>query len=607
MKIIPPNHDTSEPAKSIPHSILVDIQKLETFTFVLKVQQLRSSIDEQLAQKKAKLDWSATFGTKVRVKCHLRYNSPNIRKLANTWESDVTEIVETFFGTLECKTVVAFEQTWEEFLANFTCKSIIEESAKKADTISLEVDKNLCSIKLVGLFDEVNTTFEKLKTVLSNIQEKNNIASKYIVDYISNLKPYQFELFSILNATDKSFLTSLNLNVNVEVDGKNKLKITGMSEYIPEAKLKIVESLQTIPRSLDILPEFTMLLKQEAACVQELKESLIDCEFGNLLDVVWELGDNCIVLHAINEPTARKGIIALSNNIQEIKLLLDEACRNFAFRDNWHKLISIKNRKIQLSDLRAGCLKYSKDFDCLIVSELASTVLVKFDEQLQCINFFGIKTSAESARELVHEFLRERAIYENFIRFAWVTCKYINLRYSKDLNELQQDNAYDSVRICVNMNSNKPGIAVRGRKMILETIVSKLRVFASQAYKKKYTELNRDRYQFYQSHEGKLFLQVLEKKYKVAILSDIKSILKYKEQLAQITEKICEVKIVFKPASGPKRSVNIVVLLENIVSLPVDAIINAANANLQLIGGVAGAILKNGEYSLYGKLHLFIY
>ena len=593
MKIIPPNHDTSEPAKSLPHSIQVDIPKLETFIFVSKVQHLRSSIDEQLAQKKAKLDWSVTLGTKVTVKCDLKYNLPNIRKLADAWESDVREILEAFFSTLVCKTLIVLAIMWEEFLAKSTL--VVEECAKKSDVISLEVDENLCSFKLVGLIDEVNTAFEKLKFILSSMLDRYDIASNCTVDYISNLKPYQIELFSILNNTDKSFLTSLNLNVNVEIDGKSKLKITGMSKNILEAKLKILESLQTNSRSLDILPEFTMLLENEEAAMKELKSSLTDNEYSNItLDVVLELGDNCIVLHAKNEATAKKGFIALSNNIQEIKFRPDEACRIFALRDNWHKLTMIKNRKIQLNELRLGCLKYSKEFDCLVVSELKSTVLIKFDEKLQCINFFGIKTSADSARELVREYLRERAIYESFIRFTWVTCKYINIRYKKDLEKLQKDNDYDSVRIDVNMDSNKPGIAVRGRKMILDTIVSKLRVFANEACKKKFTEKNPDRYKFYQSDEGMKFLQLLEEKHKVVILNNKISIRKYKKQIAQLTEKICEVKVAHNTESGPNRALQIIVLLENIVSLPVDAIVNAANASLQLIGGVAGAILKYG-------------
>ena len=250
LKVIPPGHDTSKPVQSIPHGTQINISKVDIITFVSKVKQLRSSIDEQLAQKKAKLDWSAIDGTKVIVLCDLKYNLPNIRTLAETWIADITDVVKTFLSRFECKTLVVFEKLWEEFITKSS--SIIEESAKKADTISIELDKRLYSVKLVGLTDEVNAVFKKLNSILTDIQGKNEMASKYMTEDISNLKPFQYDLFLMLKIGDN---LQQSLNVNVKVDEQNRmLQLEGVPEKIQEAKLKILESLQTNSRSLDILP-----------------------------------------------------------------------------------------------------------------------------------------------------------------------------------------------------------------------------------------------------------------------------------------------------------------------------------------------------------------
>ena len=558
---------------------------------------MRFSIDEQLAQKKAKLDWSAIDGTKVLVLCDLKYNLPNIRILAETWVADITDVVKTFFSRLECKTLVVFEKLWEEFISKSSY--IIEESAKKADTIAIELDKRLYSIKLVGLIDEVNAVFEKLNNILAHIQGKNEMVSKYMTEDISNLKPFQYDLFLMLKIGDN---LQQSLNVNVKVDQQNRtLQLEGVPEKIQEAKLKILESLQTNSRSLDILPEFKLLMERDEESIAELRTSLIDRECGNLpLEAVWELGENCIILHATNEATAKYGISILADNFKERLLNLDEACRKFALRDNWQNLTSNVSRKITLCDTKSVLLKYSNKFNSLIItgSGLNSTVLVKFDENMKSIKFYGNKTPAESAKELVSEYLKERAIYEDFIRLTWISSKYVNLRYSSELKEIEQQHAYDNVSIRVHTDRKKPGLALRGRKMILDTLVNKLRAYDNTACKKKYAETNKDRYDFYQSNEGTNFLHTLEEKYKVAVLSNTKSILEYKKQQTQLTDKICEVNLVNKPESGPKQILGIIVLLENIVFLPVDAIVNSANENLQLLGGVAGAILKHGRHSL---------
>ena len=341
-------------------------------------------------------------------------------------------------------------------------------------------------------------------------------------------------------------------------------------------------------------------MERDKESTTELRTSLIDRECGNLpLEVVWELGENCIILHATNEATAKYGISILAENFKERLLNLDEACRKFALRDNWQYLASNVSRKITLSDTKSVLLKYSDKFNSLIItrSGLNSTVLVKFDENMKFIKFYGNKTPAESAKELVSEYLIERAIYENFIRLTWISSKFINLRYSTELKEMEQQHAYDNVSIIVQTDRKKPGLALRGRKMILDTLMSKLRAYDSKACKKKYAETNKDRYDFYQSNEGTNFLHTLEENYKVAILSNTKSILEYKKQLTQRTDKMCEVNLVNKPESRPKQNLDIIVLLENIVFLPVDAIVNSANENLQLLGGVAGAILKHGRHS----------
>ena len=592
LKIIPPGHDTSKPVKSIPHSTQINTSKVDIITFVSNVKQLRSSIDEQLALKKAKLDWSAIDGTKLLVLCDLKYNLPNIRTLADTWVSDITGVVKTFFDKFESKTLVGFEKIWEEFITKSS--SVIEESAKKTDMISIELDKRLCCVTLVGLIDEVNAVFEKLNNILTHIQGKNEMTSKYMTEDITNLKPFQYELFSLLKIGD-NLQQSSNVNVKVDVQ-KRMIQLEGVSENIREAKLKIFESLQTNSRSLDILPEFALLLVQDEKSMIELKTSLVDKDCAGLpLEAVCELGENCIILHAKNEATAKSGISILTDNFKERILKLDEACRKFALRDNWQNLATNASRKISLSDTSSVSLRYSTDFNSLIITGLRSTVLVKFDANVQFIRFFGNKTPADAAKELVKEYLMERAIYENFMRLTWISSKYINLRYTKELEELQQQHAYDNVSIRVHTERKKPGLALRGRKMILDTLVSKLREYDSGACKKKYAEARKDRYDFYQSKEGMHFLRMVEDKYKVAVLSNTKSILEYKKQLTQLTDKICEVNLVSKPESGPKKVLDIIVVLENIVFLLADAIVNSANENLQLLGGVAGSILKHGR------------
>ena len=593
MYIIPPNHDTKRPVKTIPSSTQIDIAHPEIISFVVKTQYLRSDIEEQLAQILAKPDWNF-FGpneTTFRVFCELKYHTPDVRSLAASWVSDVSKVVETFFDRFESKTLDVLKKGWEELIQNVS--TILEETALKQEVIAIELDESLHRIKLVGIRSEVNSLFDRLQEALFSIQTKQEIASKTIVEDINNLQLYQIQLIVMLKVSD---VLEQSLNVRINVDEKNKtVQIEGVPENIREAKLKILESLQTTPRSFDVLPEFALLLQHDEESVNDLRSSMLDKEFSNVpLEVVWELRENCIILHAKDEATAKKGLSVLHEVLQESSLKLDDPCRKFAIKDNWKNLITNDKRQIALSDTFPATLKYVKGvFNSLIVSGLGSIVLVQLDNNVETIRFYGVKTQAERAKELVNEYLLEKAIYENFIRFSEAVCRYIGLRYNKEIDDLQAKYEYENARIQVITDPINPGIAVRGRKSVLDTLTSKLREYDNKAFKK-YFETIRERYAYYHTDEGKKFLEMVKKKYRVSIMSDKKSLQEYKSSIVKNCEKICEVLLKDNSKLGLQKALEIAVLSENIVSLSVDAIVNSANEKLEMLGGVAGAILKFG-------------
>ena len=592
--IIPPDHDTKEPIRTIPRDLTVEISKPDVIEFAAKAEHMRSEINDKLKSAHATVDWniSVNSGSKFVVLCELKYTTPDIRQQTKKWSHNVEIIVKDFFENFESKTLDVLNAYWNAFSSE---SSAIINQIKNSSDVLIDLDENLYRVKLVGLKKEVDHLFQEMQNILISLRNKNE--TKIISEELTKLKPCHLELLQRFKIQE----TLLNMyNVDVKIDMENKkLLITGtIPDNIGNAKVKILESCQTVTRSVDIQQQFVMLLEQDKTSVKELRESLIEKDMGNLpLDVVWELGENCIVLHGKEDYAVVKGQAIVQDNLLPRTLRLDEPMKKIILLENWLNLKHNEKKQITLREdiLKPLVIKYANknQFDSIAVIGLNAIVLLDLTnvEEKSEITFYGIKTVAEAAKEFIKEYLMEKGIYESFKSFSLLTCKYLELRYKTEFNELQTKHEHENVRIEVCSDSEKPGVAIRGKKNILEIVMMKLIECCDKICLTKHSENDPNRLKFYKAEAGLHFLNTLEKKYKVIISSDKKLITECNKERQQLNDKICSVRLGKQGTKG----LEIVALSDSIASLKVDAVINSANSKLELIGGVAGAIQRLGK------------
>ena len=600
MGIIPPGHDTSVPGSNIPTITDISLKDDKVHTFILKSEKLRRNIDKVIKKLYATVDWdfSAKDGKKLRVMCELKYNTPNVNQLAKTWQSNIETSVDDIMKDFSNTKLDVLQDFWSKFVEQAQ-SDLTNLFDRKKEVLKIYLDDKNNYIELVGLKDEVANAMSKLQQILLAIEEEVDNAKKTVTEVITNFKRRHIDLFIQLK-TFEEIKQSFNVNASFDID-KAKISLTGLSDHVRKAKLQLYASVSGFSETaVQIAPELANILMLE----DDVRKNLCSLFHTQLFIVGWDLEDGLIKLCTKSDNDATEIAKICTDNLMRSEFQIETPMKAIILNEKW---TNKQKKEIILQGVTGNVhMIYSDLYTALkLTGALSSPVILFIDGNCENMVFCGITTPVVAAKEIINEYLLDRAIYETFIATTNGKAKMLAKHFQNEIRNVED--LFKQYNVTVRVLEETKRVVLRGKKAALDQ--NKNSMPAVNAINNLLQSICKDNFfikdeamiKFVTSERGQFHLRGLETKYPVVIVNaeheggiienDSKS---QESPEGESTQgEICTVSLDDFAKDDVKR---IYVFKGNLAIMKLDAIVNAANENLQLLGGLAGDIKKWGNF-----------
>ena len=582
--IIPPECDASKPGLQIPESYDSSIFELQLTKLITSSNKLQEIFNTKLSSCHAAVNWqfAAQNLGKIKIVCLLKYNTENLRELAKNWPKVIEDNLITIRNEFLCNKVEVTKALWKTFFDSAS-KATQEDLKKNNEQVMVTYDEICHCAWIVGLVAPAKILTSIIEKLRSEIEENYKIKQETITEKIQALKPHHIKLFVLTK-----FITQLEtqFGVTIEVGQSNEyLSITGLPNPIREATNKIMEAIPSVVQKSFTCSERMLELIARDKQTQERLEDYMKNHDGDFAIAAWEVRNDYINVHAMDDKNGQLAFRIITENIASQTVPINELpIREVLRSENWKQL----QRDVYLDQDHRVCLKYSSDFRSLAIYGLQALVLLSInqtdqEDDYKSLTYHGIKTPAVAAAELVREYLESKAIFTRSVHLPPGIAKYLKYYGSKLLEDIMKRFEQYHLRLQPIDDDNMKGVKATGGKQACEKCEMILKNLSEQQmYTDYFTVTDLKRVKFLLSDAGKVFCVQLEDRIKVVVE-------KYNPNFEDDEEKRNIACLVQK-----SKNLEIAAILYDITSLKVDAIVNAANENLWLGSGVAGAIKTRG-------------
>ena len=580
--IIPPECDASRPGLHIPEPYESDAFELPLSKLLVSSAELKEIFNKKFGLCQATIDWhySAQNLGKLKIDCQLKYNTENFNKLIQNWTKTIENTLADIRKEFSCEKFQISEDLWQKSCSHIE-DEIQADIKEYCGKVSVIYDEQNFFVWVVGLQKETGMLTAKVRKVLNYIVEQDDIKTNTKIERLQTLKSHQIKLLVLT-----SFIKQMENQFNVKIDtgeSYENLSITGLSKPTQDARIKIMETVPLfVQRSFPCSKQMLLLIAKDEQ-TQERLEEYMKTPDGDCAIATWEIRDDCVIVHAMDDNNGRLAFRIITENIASQTVAINELpIRKVLRNENWAELRKV----IYLDDSHSTSLQYSNEYKSLIINGLQSKVLldIKLNEQeeYESITYHGIKTLAIAAAELVREYLESKAIFPHFVSLPYGIAKYLQLYGIKILTDITKKFENFHLHLQPVIDDDAVGVEATGGKQAIEQSELMLKTLTKKLCTDYFRSHDAKKVKFLLSDAGQLLIKNLEEQIKVVIE-------KYNPNFEADEEKrniACHVQ--------KRENLEIAAILYDIASLKVDAIVNAANGRLKLGSGVAGAIKNRG-------------
>ena len=559
--IIPLSYDTSTPAACIPSSLDLPVTPPCILQFWLSSPKIQQTISNEMQQIHCRVVWPDQAGDPLRLCCTLQQDMPNIQQLAETWEQQVQDMMFSIRNRYESLSVQPLQQAWQTFLHNAGNLTSVDK-----DALSIVVMEDSCEVLVVGTQREVMQKSQELHRVLDDIIDQMNREAKSVKECIATLQPHQIQL---LLAHD--VLTHMRQDlphVQFQLIGE-KIFLTGLPEDIMRAKLQIFEFVQS---PLMVFIKMSSGLKDllQRRQVQDVLKSEMQKKH---IIVVWELAEDGIKLYALSKDELRKGKAMMKECLLEKKITVQPRSLSVLSGEEWNVFVdSINNNPLGLAHIRV----HSAGDENLVI-------------------LYATNKYFNEIVEKIENFLEQHTILERFLEQPCGVARFMGTKMQKQIDEIA-NGTQERIVAEVCWRHERCGVQLQGTSKALAIASSKVEALSARVQHCSHNVTKMGMEKVFSGVKGRQFCETLEARLEVTV--DIGD-----ENLSATSHatdhglKWKEVK--YKVDAG---GMTLFVVKADLPSYPTEAIVNAANVNLQHNGGLAASIAEAGNPLFLSKL-----
>ncbi|XP_033757570.1 protein mono-ADP-ribosyltransferase PARP14-like [Pecten maximus] len=549
----PPLHASMTLPKPIT---LPDIESNLT-KFIINSEPNKSAFERMVLKVKGKVIWPEDLeNDMIRITCMIDVTAENAAMEVEQWSAEIYRNVKKFFGPMTTEEVPVVRQAWTSVLSKLQSLNI-----SYPDGVAVILKREDYTIVIAGhkkFVEDVKKKVEEITRTEENLREEAEQVSKSEV-----LKMYQIQILWKFKFKEEIKKIYPKLEVEVDVDNR-KITFTGVLREVDQGRTDMrvkLEALQSYSLAISRgMKDLFFKLPAKTEFVQKLKQ--------RHLVVVWDIPphqDTC-VMYAKTLENAKEAVSIFTEVLKEKKIPL---------KDDLQKIISTTKWQLALKNIFSRYpeeVQISVEESCVYVT----AVSVVYGQVCGCID------AEISEYKKIHDTHKEFLSVEEGV-FSFLEK---HQRYEIETSTLALQKALNLI-VKTRNSKVKPGYDLEGTRDAIDLAKKKLQCVIDKVSMDTHTMQAVGAADFFNSSDGQDKIRQIEH----AVSSVIRKSAEYRgaqEVRGQSPNPVTKAKCTVGPGQ------QCIVVEGDMTKLKVDVMVNAANTDMILGGGIAGAILAAG-------------
>ncbi|XP_076460377.1 protein mono-ADP-ribosyltransferase PARP14-like [Babylonia areolata] len=548
-------------AFTLPQPVTMDTIDHYKVAFLRQSKTWQAAFLQQLSQNHGRGKFT---GDSLVLECTLTTAVPKARVLAHTWARDVQDNVKNFISMLEVHRQDVMQQLWQEVEKVVSAAGISSPEGATLFTLAEE-----SAFVVVGTKSMAKELFDKVSSTVKTAEEMIERRNQEVMETNGKLKSHQLRLLLAMGFHQEAEKRHEGLKVEIQLR-KNCIVYHGLLKDVKEAQIEMYEILQ--PVTEDKMTKLSHMQKKLLES-KEVKPHIVQKFKKQSIVAVWEMdAQSQLTVFAFTDKSLVDAIHTINKSVPEHVCELSLESAELLQSNTWNTLVQ------------------------RLVSTHPGVLMITPDHNTQKVYITSIDSIMHPVVEEIEVFLQENSIYSQVVRFSPSRQLFIQQVWHQQLISMQ--NSLQAHKVQIVMKESGTELYVKGTSKGLVELRKKLEDLNSKivCHEEKVTE--QAKVKFIKSMQSDRDLRVLGQTNQCVVsltpesadLEVVQSGGAGNEAASlQDTESI-ETSASVQLPSG----VTIAAVKGDITQLPVDVIVNAANNQLEHLGGLARDIVRKG-------------
>ncbi|KAK7496314.1 hypothetical protein BaRGS_00012479 [Batillaria attramentaria] len=558
---------SEDPRIEIPKPVHVSEEDRHKISFVERSSAARERLTSSLLATYARL--TLDKGTIV-MECTIRPDTLRARALVRTWSKQARKTLADYFSTIHVNEMKVDREIWPAVRQSVE----VSEAANSEEAMLIELPEE-SAIVVVGYRDAAKILCEQTKITMRAAEEEHRDRRKVVEVTDANLKPFQLKLLqdvSFPRDTEKR-----NQDLRIDING-NEITFRGRREDVQRSQKEMQRRLSRVDseKLTDMSTSRTDLLEYKETD-DLVKKKLNSCT----VIAAWEKdADGNVVVYAFSKTDVSKAATVIRKTLTEAVLKLNPESLDLLKTDEWEKMLE------------------------MLIREHPGKLFIVSCQETARILFTGTDDILPRAKNKVEQFMEENTIYSQLFQFSFSRQKLVSEYWREKLTSIENTLKKNKVQILLQNRNSR--MLVRGTQPGLIMARGFLQEIEDQIVVRKETVTDPLQAKFLASVKSPKDLDALGREHCCVFSREQETAgLKVLSPLAQVKDETRDSAGQFKveeqvPSLAAVKyrttycSVTVAAVHGDITQMKVDVIVNAANAKMNHIGGLAGDIVRKG-------------
>ncbi|XP_040295795.1 protein mono-ADP-ribosyltransferase PARP14-like isoform X2 [Bufo bufo] len=530
-------YGTNEPHMVLPTPIEFTISPY-ILEHILNNQQIKSSIDTKMENNYCKIKWPSPDCMnpiiKIEIPPTLSKNPRAMAKVNHTWTEKVSaafSLIISRYKVIECK---MHPSAWEDIK--------VQISTAAYDGVLVKPTADAEKVFLAGAIRDVN----KIEQTFKKLVEENSRKAERRSKQTTKTEPMSAALYHVIcsSGLEKKILAEAP-EMKMEYDpSTHNVRLTGLRDEVLETKCEILSVIQNLKsKSIQLNPHVLQFLKfadnDEISCVLFISQNI---------NAVIEMEENSIKLTGHTKKDLTDAEEQIGRELICQRILIED--KNVLQSPEW--------KSLQSHLLQSHC------------SEMCTVIIEEFPPGAENdVVVAGLASSVHKSYKEIHEFLNNKTVME--VRVP------ISSRVMLQFIEETKHQKWQEIKTKAKVEMNENNVSFFAPRIQAEDAAAQLRSLLSSLYCDSLRIDKSGAKNFCKKHD-KTHTSTAKTEFNCVIL------LETGEDNKQPDNARYEVKL--------QRGVALALYQDDLCRHKADVIVNAANDDLQLSGGLGLALLK---------------